>query len=84
MVDGWKLAWVCADLDLSVVAWWLTVENGLGLADLGLGLPAWWLTVGNGPRLADLGLGWLCSTMLVSATVEVYQCSVFTFAYICL
>jgi hypothetical protein len=32
----WVLAWawVCADLDLSVVAWWLTVGNGLGFVDL--------------------------------------------------
>jgi hypothetical protein len=37
------------------------------------------VVVGNRLGLADLSLGWLCSTISVSATVEVYhQCFVFT------
>uniref|UniRef100_A0A2N9G8C6 Uncharacterized protein n=1 Tax=Fagus sylvatica TaxID=28930 RepID=A0A2N9G8C6_FAGSY len=36
-VSAW--AWVCTDLDLGVVAWWLTIGNGFGFADLDLGLP---------------------------------------------
>jgi hypothetical protein len=40
-----------------VVAWWLTVGNGLGFASISIS--AWWLTVGNelGFAYLDLGLG---------------------------
>ena len=50
MVDGWKRAWVCADLDLGVVAWWLTVGNRLGFTPISIS--AQWSVC------ADLGLGW--------------------------
>uniref|UniRef100_A0A2N9J595 Transmembrane protein n=1 Tax=Fagus sylvatica TaxID=28930 RepID=A0A2N9J595_FAGSY len=40
VVDGWKRAWVCANLDLGVVVWWLTVGNGLGFASISI--LAWW------------------------------------------
>uniref|UniRef100_A0A2N9ILS3 Uncharacterized protein n=1 Tax=Fagus sylvatica TaxID=28930 RepID=A0A2N9ILS3_FAGSY len=48
-----KRAWVCADLDLDlgVVAWWLTVGNGLRFVSILIS--TWW----RGGRRLEMGLG---------------------------
>jgi hypothetical protein len=70
VVDGWKRAWICANLDLGVVAWWLTVGNELGFADLGLGLSIRAWVSRSRPGFADTGLGlpistwaWVCADL---------------------